>query len=140
MPGPIALLFAGLLACGTAFSQSEIRVLERREIAMPAASSHRLAITLVQLEDSGWTRERSVRAFAQAMAILQQCDLGVARAEWLNLSTPSRYLDFSTPASRELARVAPETGSRNPGSSPCPVAAPEACGGGWALRGVQAAS
>jgi hypothetical protein len=107
MPGPIALLFAGLLACGTAFSQSEIRVLERREIAMPAASSHRLAITLVQLEDSGWTRERSVRAFAQAMAILQQCDLGVARAEWLNLSTPSRYLDFSTPASRELARLHP---------------------------------
>jgi len=74
---------------------------------MPSAASHRLTITLVQMEDSGWTRERSIRVFADAMAILQQCDIGVGRADWLHLSAPSRYLDFSTPVARELARLRP---------------------------------
>ena len=74
---------------------------------MPSPASHRLAVTLVQMEDSGWTRERSIRTFVEAMTILQQCDIGIARAEWLNLSAPSRYLDFSTPVARELAKLHP---------------------------------
>ena len=107
MPRRAAHLVAALLACSAAFAQSDIRVVERREIAMPSATAHRLRITLVQMEDSGWTRERAIRAFVQAMEILRQCDIGVARADWLNLSAPSRYLDFSTPVSRELARLHP---------------------------------
>jgi hypothetical protein len=109
MPRRIAPFIAALLVCDAtlAQSQSEIRVVERREIAMPATTSYRLTVTLVQMEDSGWTRERSIRVFVDAMAILQQCDIGVARADWINLSAPSRYLDFSTPVARELAKLHP---------------------------------
>jgi hypothetical protein len=102
-----ALLIAALLASSAAFPQAGIRVLERREIAMPSSSPFRLSITLVRMEDSGWTRERSIRAFVDAMKILHQCDIGVARAEWLDLSAPSRFLDFSTPVARELAKLHP---------------------------------
>jgi hypothetical protein len=107
MPRRAALLLAALLTCNAAFPQTGIRVVERREIALPAAASYRLSITLVQMEDSGWTRERSIRAFVEAMSILQQCDIGVARAEWLSLSAPSKFLDFSTPVARELAKIHP---------------------------------
>jgi hypothetical protein len=43
----------------------------------------------------------------EAATILGQCDIGIANVEWLRVSAPSRYLDFSTPVSRELAIAAP---------------------------------
>ena len=43
----------------------------------------------------------------EAATILAQCDVGIANVEWLRVSAPSRYLDFSTPVSRELAISAP---------------------------------
>lgn len=42
----------------------------------------------------------------QATTILSQCDIGIVGAEWVSLSTPPRYLDFSTPVARELAIAA----------------------------------
>jgi hypothetical protein len=102
-----AQVLAALLACHGALAQPEISVVERQQVALSATSSHRLALTLVQLEGSGWTRERALGALREAAAILAQCDIGFASVEWLSLSTPARYLDFSTPAARELARLQP---------------------------------
>jgi hypothetical protein len=102
-----AQLFAALFACHGAFAQPEIPVLERQQVALPAASSHRLALTLVHLEGSGWTRERALGAVREAAAILAQCDLGIVSVEWVSLAVPARYLDFATPAARELARRQP---------------------------------
>ena len=62
---------------------------------------------MVHLEGSGWEAVRFLEVLRQATAILAQCDIGLAGAEWVSLSTPERYLDFSTPVSRELAIAAP---------------------------------
>jgi len=102
-----AQLLAALLACHGALAQPEVSVVERQQVAMPAMSSHRLALTLVHLQGSGWTRERALGALRDAAAIFEQCDIGIAGVEWVSLSAPARYLDFSTPAARELARLQP---------------------------------
>ena len=103
----VALLWATLLACSGALAQPDIPVVERQRLTMPATGSHRLALALVHLEGSGWTRERALGAVHQAAAILAQCEVAIASIEWLALATPPRYLDFYTPLSRELARLHP---------------------------------
>ena len=74
---------------------------------MPATGSHRLSLAVVELEGAGWTRERGLAVLREAATILAQCDVGVASVEWLRVSAPPRYLDFSTPVARELAVAAP---------------------------------
>jgi len=74
---------------------------------MPATGSHQLSVAVVQVEGTGWTREQALAALREAATILAQCDVGVASVEWLRVSVPPRYLDFSTPAARELAVAAP---------------------------------
>jgi hypothetical protein len=103
----IAQFVAALATCGAALAQPEISIVERQQVSMPGTNSHRLALTLVQLEGSGWTRERALGALREAAAILAQCDIGIVSVEWVSLSAPARYLDFSTPAARELARLHP---------------------------------
>ncbi|HEV8097117.1 MAG TPA: hypothetical protein VGP71_15410, partial [Burkholderiales bacterium] len=102
-----AQVMAALLACHGALAQPEISVVERQPLALPATSSHRLALTVVHLEGSGWTRERAHGALREAAMIFAQCDIGFTGVEWVSLSTPARYLDFYTPAARELARRHP---------------------------------
>jgi len=107
-----AHLVAGLLVSGGALAQPEIALVERQslsgpELGAPVASSHRLHLTVVNIEGSGWTRERALGALREAASILGQCSVAVAGAQWLTLSAPSRYLDFSTPVARELARLHP---------------------------------
>ena len=61
----------------------------------------------MHVEGSGWKAVRFLEVLRQATAILTQCDIGIVSAEWVSLSTPARYLDFSTPVARELAVAAP---------------------------------
>jgi len=103
---------AGLWVSGGALAQPEIALVERQslsgaELGAPVASSHRLHLTVVNIEGSGWTQERAISALREAAAILGQCGVAVAGAQWLTLSAPSRYLEFSTPVARELVRLHP---------------------------------
>jgi len=108
----IRLAFAActvFLAAGAALSQ--VAVIERRslsgaELGAPAAAAHRLHLTLVRLEGSGWTGERALAMLRAAAGILAQCGVALDRAELQSLAAPS-HLDFSTPAARELARAHP---------------------------------
>jgi len=106
------LLVAALLWPVAALPQPEIVLVERRslagaELGATDAFTHRLHLTVVNLEGSGWTRERALEALREAAAILGQCGIAIAGAEWLTLSASPRYLDFSTPAARDLARRYP---------------------------------
>ncbi len=101
---------AALLVCNAALAQVtsiERQTLTAAEFGAPAAATHRLHLTLVRLEDSGWTRERTLGAVREAAPILAQCGVALARAELVSLAVPPRYLDFSTPAARDLARAYP---------------------------------
>ena len=107
-----ALLLPGLLWPPGALPQPEITLLERSgltgaELGAAGAFTHRLHLTVVNVEGSGWTRERAIEALREMAAILGQCEISIAGAEWLTLSAPPGYLDFSTPAARELARRYP---------------------------------
>lgn len=82
-------------------------MLERRHFAIPTTSTHRLPITIVQIEGAGWTRERAIAAIREAATILAQCDVGIADVDWQSVTAPPRYLDFSTPVARELAKALP---------------------------------
>jgi hypothetical protein len=70
-------------------------------------ASHRLHLTLVNIEGSGWTRDQAVAAMREADAIFGQCGVAIDGVEWLSLSAPPRFLVFSTPVARELARLQP---------------------------------
>src|SRR5262245_1749666 len=105
-------LAAALLACGVAVAQPEIRVVDRASITAdhlrtPSALMHRLNLNVVHLQGSGWEATRFLDVLREATAILSQCDIGVAGAEWMSLSVPPRYLDFSTSVARELAVAMP---------------------------------
>ena len=109
-----AHLVVALLVPAGALAEPEIEVLERQHLSgtatgAPATASHRLNLTLVNIEGSGWTRERAVAALRETAAILGQCGVAVDGVEWLRLSAPPRFLDFSTPVARELARLQPVT-------------------------------
>ena len=105
-------MVAALLLAGGALAQTGIALVDRQDLSgaalgPPAAASHRLQLTVVNIEGSGWTLERALGALREAAAILGQCGVAVSGAQWLSLSAPSRYLDFSTPVARELARLHP---------------------------------
>ena len=107
-----AQLAAALFVNNAALAQPEVAVVEQQslsgaQLGAPTAGSHRLVLTMVHIEGSGWTRERALAALREAAAILGQCGVAVGGAEWLGLSAPPRYLDFSTPVARELARLHP---------------------------------
>ena len=109
----VAYLLAALLAGTPALAQqAEITVVDRASIAAdhlgtPTTATHRLNLSVVHLEDSGWEPVRFLEILRQAARILSQCDIGVVGAEWVSLSTPPRFLDFSTPVARELAAAVP---------------------------------
>jgi len=107
-----ALLLLLSVSSSAALAQAEVTLIERRsltaaELGAPAAATHRLQLTLVTLAGSGWTRERALGVVREAAPILAQCGVALARAELVSLAVPPRYLDFSTPAARALAREYP---------------------------------
>lgn len=103
----IALWLVASLALAEAHAQPRVEVLERQDIPVEAPGSRNLRLGVVQLEGSGWSKERAIDMVRQAAAILSQCDIGVQQVEWVRLGVPPPYLDFFTPLSRELARVHP---------------------------------
>lgn len=103
----IAQCFAACLVIGTAHAQPSVQVLEREEVAFDSSGTRKLQLSVVQLEGSGWTKERAIGAVREAASILSQCDIALTRADWIRLAAPARYLDFFTPLSRELARLQP---------------------------------
>lgn len=107
-----AQLLAALLTCHGALAQPEIAVVDQVSITAahlltPPGSTHRLKLSVVHLDGSGWEPEPVLHALRQATAILGQCDVGIVGVEWVSLATPPRYLDFSTPRARELVRLHP---------------------------------
>ena len=107
-----ALLAPALLWPVGASGQREIVLVEQRslagaELGATEAFTHRLHLTVVNVEGSGWTLERALEALRETAAILGQCGIAVAGAQWLTLFAPPGYLDFSTTAARELARRYP---------------------------------
>lgn len=97
------------LACVPAFAQEAITIVDRRELPVERVAQHsqRLAITLVWLQDSGWVPEAIQAAVGIAAGILSQCGIAVEKAELVRVAAPARYLEFSTPVSRQLARALP---------------------------------
>ena len=107
-----AQLLAALLACHGALAQPEIAVVDQVSITAahlltPPGGTHRLKLSVVHLDGSGWQPEPVLHALRQATAILSQCDVAIVGVEWVSLATPQRYLDFSTPLARELVRLHP---------------------------------
>ena len=105
-----ALATATLLLCTTA--QAQVTLLDRQTLTPtartpPAPATHRRHLPLVRLAGAGWTRERTLAVVREAAPILAQCGVALASAELVTLSVPPRYLDFSTPAARALARAYP---------------------------------
>ena len=107
-----AQLLAALLGCHGALAHPEIAVVDQVSITAahlltPPGSTHRLKLSVVHLDGSGWQPEPVLHALRQATAILSQCGVGIVGVEWVSLATPPRYLDFSTPLARELVRLHP---------------------------------
>ena len=99
-------------ACGAALAQAQVTLIDRQsfagaQLAAPAAATHRLRLGLVRLEGSGWTRARALGVLREAAPILARCGVALERAELVSLAVAPRYLDFATPAARELARAWP---------------------------------
>jgi hypothetical protein len=103
----IALSIAACLAMCVARAEPQVQLLERESILFGTRASRPVPLTVVQLEGSGWTKERAIHAVREAAAILAQCDVGVRHVEWVRLAVPPQYLDFFVPLSRELARAHP---------------------------------
>ena len=107
-----ALSLALLLACGAALAQPKVTVVDREtfegdELGAPEGYTHRMQLAIVMLENAGWTRQRAMLALLQAQPILGQCGVALDRVEFHVVEVPASYLDFSTPAARELARAYP---------------------------------
>lgn len=103
------LACAALLCPGAALSQAALtdsQDLGGEALGSSTAGALRLRLTLVRLEGSGWTRERSLAVVREAGAILVQCGVALERVKIQSVAAPN-HLDFSTPAARELARAHP---------------------------------
>jgi hypothetical protein len=108
-------LFRTLAACAallpSSFALSQVALIESRtlsgeELGASADAELRLHLTLVRLEGSGWTRERSLAVLREAGAVLVQCGVALERVKIQSVVAPN-HLDFSTPAARDLARAHP---------------------------------
>src|SRR6185436_1596983 len=100
-------LAAALLACDVALAQPQVSVVEHQHLTVQATGAHRLSLAVVQVDGTGWIRDKAEAVLREAATILAQCDIGITSVEWLRVSVPPRYLDFSTPTARELAVAAP---------------------------------
>ena len=83
-------------------------MLERQNLAIERSTgspSHHLGLTLAYLEASGWTPQVIAAAVRQSAQIFGQCGVALDKAELARIGAPERFRYFSTPVSRELARV-----------------------------------
>lgn len=102
------ILFVLLIATCSALAQGPeaISVLERRVIKIefvPSPPALELRLTLAYLDSSGWTPESIAAAANDSARILGQCGLELKTVELTRVAAPSRFHDFLTPMSRQLA-------------------------------------
>jgi Zn-dependent protease with chaperone function len=98
-----------VLVSAAAWAGVSIAVLERRELAIErsaATPSHHLNLALAYF-DGVWTAEAIHAAVRRSAQILAQCGVAIVKAELVLLDAPTRYQEFHTPVSRELARALP---------------------------------
>ena len=98
---------AALIALAAASAQ--VTLVERQtvpgaELGAQDGAAAKVRLTIVRLEGSGWTAERSLAALREAAAILARCGVALERAQIETVVAPD-HLDFSTPSARELART-----------------------------------
>ena len=99
-----------LFACVAQAQADGIAVLGRSTLDFKpgvAQPRHALRLTLAYLEGSGWTPEDIVAAVREGARLLEQCGVALERAELVRIAAPTKYLDFYTPFSRELASAVP---------------------------------
>ena len=102
------MLFLLLLVAFPAWAQDSaaISVVERREVALapvPGSPAYELRLTLAYLDGTGWTPGTIVEAANASARILAQCGLALKAVELIRVAAPSRFHDFLSPVSRELA-------------------------------------
>lgn len=103
----LVLLLPALSA--PASGEDSMAILDRRGLAIErgaATPSHHLNLALAYF-DGVWTAEAIHASVRRAAQILAQCGVAIAKAELVLLDAPTRYQEFHTPVSRELARALP---------------------------------
>lgn len=70
-------------------------------------ATHELALTVAYFPAAGWQRDTLLAAVKAATQVLGQCGVRLATVELVALDADRYFQDFSTPASRELARRVP---------------------------------
>ncbi len=102
------ILFVLLIStsCAPAQEVEAISILEQRAIELDSASSPlglSLRLTLAYLDASDWTPGSITAAANESARILGQCGVELKTIELLRVAAPSRFHDFLTPVSRQLA-------------------------------------
>ena len=104
-----ACVFAlGLAAPSWGQQDAQIRIVQREALVLgtPQASESVLDVVSVRFVDGGWKREAIEAAFRQGATILAQCEVRLARVEFVVVDAPREFQLYSTPVSRNFARRA----------------------------------
>lgn len=95
-----------------AIAAGDLRIVESRPIALApppvtAPPTHQLRLSLYTFRGGRWSNEEIAAAAVEAVRLLGQCGVALARAELHVVEAPRRFHDYSTPVSRELLRRLP---------------------------------
>lgn len=103
------LLLCGLLAATVASGDEAIRVVEERSVPPEffpkvVTPTHDLSLSVYAFRNSRWAADDIVAAVLEALPMIAQCGIAIARVELKVLDAPTRFRFFATPVSRELLR------------------------------------
>lgn len=103
---------AASLGTACALGSESISVVETRSLPVTSApivpgASHAGRLFLYLFEGGRWDPDEAAAAALEAAGLLRQCSVAISKVELSVLSTPARYRDYWTPASRELLRRRP---------------------------------
>ena len=105
----IGLVFGCLFVADIAAAAEPIRVVETRSVPPEffpkvVTPTHDLSLSVYAFKNSRWVPDDIVAAILEALPMIAQCGIAVARVELRVLDAPAKYRFFSTPVSRELMR------------------------------------
>ena len=78
----------------------------------PVDQELRFRLTLVMIEETGWTTARVEALLSEAAKIIGQCGIGLQVSDFLRLSTNETLRDFSRPNAVRLAEAVSDRGAR----------------------------
>ena len=111
MPASNMRWAAGLLLAvsAAAWGAGSVRVIETRSLPqepppVAAVASHDLRLSLYTFEGTRWLTADIEAAVRDALPMLAQCGIAVARVELRVLETPLKFHFYTTPVARELLR------------------------------------